>query len=608
MIDVTHTPPVDVQSNDNRVERNLIEESGGLEIIESDRNELIDNVVAARERQRRLARVRARQRRARQRPALQQERHRRSRARPATGSRRNDASDSESTGIALESQSFDNDLIAQQVQQQRRRRHLRRRRGARRGSGMLIEGNRTNNNKGYGIYVPKPSHVIKGNSANDNGSWGIYVSEGQQRPHQRRRAAATAPRATSARWTRSRCMPQQCYLVQCAGGPPIVGDPVAAGRRRSSRARRTRAPATPRCSASPAPTTSATSRSSARSTPTAVRARASRRLTLDGPRRAATHRFEVRAVDVSGNVDSTPATHTWTVGAQPGGQAPETTIDSGPDLTTVQHRRDVRVRRDERNATLRVPARQRPRSRRARGPACPACSAGTARLDHLHRPVGRHAHVPGARDRRRRQRRRDAGRLDAGASPPRRCRPTVGCGEFVTHSIALTNDLIDCPGHGLIVGANDITIDLDGHVIDGIGLDAGVLNNGYDSVTVTDGHIHEFDYGVQLNPGTSQNVVTGAAGREQPGGRHRASPTPTRTAWATRSATTRSPATATASASSAARATPSCATTRSAPTWTTPCTWSRRARTAITRQRDRPLRRRRRVHAGRRQQHASPTT
>ena len=79
----------------------------------------------------------------------------------------------------------------------------------------------------------------------------------------------------------------------------------------------------------------------------------------------------------------------------------------------------------------------------------------------------------------------------------------------MTTSIRLTSDLIDCPGHGLIVGASDITIDLDGHVIDGTGLDAGVLNNGYDSVTVTGGHIHEFDYGVQLNPGTSQNVVTG---------------------------------------------------------------------------------------------------
>ena len=34
-----------MQSNDNRIEGNLIEESGGLEIIESDRNELIGNIV-----------------------------------------------------------------------------------------------------------------------------------------------------------------------------------------------------------------------------------------------------------------------------------------------------------------------------------------------------------------------------------------------------------------------------------------------------------------------------------------------------------------------------------------------------------------------------------
>src|SRR5918997_532821 len=40
-------------------------------------------------------------------------------------------------------------------------------------------------------------------------------------------------------------------------------------------------------------------------------------------------------------------------------------------------------------------------------------------------------------------------------------------------------------------------------------LDAGILINGYDSVTVTGGQIHEFDFGVMLGAGTSQNVVHG---------------------------------------------------------------------------------------------------
>ena len=39
-------------------------------------------------------------------------------------------------------------------------------------------------------------------------------------------------------------------------------------------------------------------------------------------------------------------------------------------------------------------------------------------------------------------------------------------------------------------------------MIDGIGLDAGIVNMGFDSVTITNGTINEFDYGVLLNPGS----------------------------------------------------------------------------------------------------------
>ena len=83
----------------------------------------------------------------------------------------------------------------------------------------------------------------------------------------------------------------------------------------------------------------------------------------------------------------------------------------------------------------------------------------------------------------------------------------VTCGQILTQSTRLTNDLIDCGGYGLIVGAPGITIDLDGHIVDGMGLDAGILNNGHDDVTITNGFVHEFLYGVQLNPGTARNVV-----------------------------------------------------------------------------------------------------
>ena len=85
----------------------------------------------------------------------------------------------------------------------------------------------------------------------------------------------------------------------------------------------------------------------------------------------------------------------------------------------------------------------------------------------------------------------------------------VTCGRVLTQSTLVTNDLIDCPGNGLVIGANDITVDLDGHTIDGIQSGVGILNSGFDNVVITNGSVQEFDTGVRLNPGTTGNVVSG---------------------------------------------------------------------------------------------------
>ncbi|MCL7380568.1 nitrous oxide reductase family maturation protein NosD [Streptomyces sp. 35G-GA-8] len=88
----------------------------------------------------------------------------------------------------------------------------------------------------------------------------------------------------------------------------------------------------------------------------------------------------------------------------------------------------------------------------------------------------------------------------------------LSCGQTVTTSVVLDADLLDCPGDGLIVGSGGITIDINGHAVDGVGLGIGIRNDGFDDVTITNSSstpagVQEFDHGVQLNPGTLRNVV-----------------------------------------------------------------------------------------------------
>jgi large repetitive protein len=107
--------------------------------------------------------------------------------------------------------------------------------------------------------------------------------------------------------------------------------------------------------------------------------------------------------------------------------------------------------------------------------------------------------------------------VPAQAKPP----VTVHCDQTLTHSVKLANDLSDCPSNGLVVGADDVTVDLNGHTIDGDGelvadcpgfpgpdCDVGVQNTGgYQGVTIEGGKVREFGWGVEVFGGASQNRV-----------------------------------------------------------------------------------------------------
>jgi hypothetical protein len=72
------------------------------------------------------------------------------------------------------------------------------------------------------------------------------------------------------------------------------------------------------------------------------------------------------------------------------------------------------------------------------------------------------------------------------------------CATTAMRNAVLTTDLLNCPGHGIIVGAPGITIDLQGFTISGDGgAGDGIVDElGYDRVTVKNGVVRGFDNGI----------------------------------------------------------------------------------------------------------------
>ena len=95
--------------------------------------------------------------------------------------------------------------------------------------------------------------------------------------------------------------------------------------------------------------------------------------------------------------------------------------------------------------------------------------------------------------------------LSAPASPSGN--GAAACGKVITKSFTLSHDLLNCPADGLVVGANGITINLNGKLVDGVSAAAGIRNDGFDRVTIRNGKVQGFAHGVQLNAGTRRNLV-----------------------------------------------------------------------------------------------------
>lgn len=86
----------------------------------------------------------------------------------------------------------------------------------------------------------------------------------------------------------------------------------------------------------------------------------------------------------------------------------------------------------------------------------------------------------------------------------------VQCGDIITTDTRLDSDLGPCPGNGLIVRADNVTLDLNGHTIfaaNGPVEQVGVLLGNVSGVTVRNGTVEGFDAGVAINGGGGNTIT-----------------------------------------------------------------------------------------------------
>jgi parallel beta-helix repeat protein len=92
------------------------------------------------------------------------------------------------------------------------------------------------------------------------------------------------------------------------------------------------------------------------------------------------------------------------------------------------------------------------------------------------------------------------------------------CGDTITTDTTLHKNLVNCPNNGIIIGADNITLDLNGHEVNGDGAlvpdcpadefcDLGLLNDGHDGVTLKDGSVRQFAFGTVVVSSRHNRVV-----------------------------------------------------------------------------------------------------
>lgn len=86
----------------------------------------------------------------------------------------------------------------------------------------------------------------------------------------------------------------------------------------------------------------------------------------------------------------------------------------------------------------------------------------------------------------------------------------VACGDVIMHNVKLQDDLLGCPGNGLVIGADGVRVNLGGHRIESANFNTGTgIDNsgGYDGVRISRGTISGFEVGIRLVDATRNKLI-----------------------------------------------------------------------------------------------------
>ncbi len=84
---------------------------------------------------------------------------------------------------------------------------------------------------------------------------------------------------------------------------------------------------------------------------------------------------------------------------------------------------------------------------------------------------------------------------------------TVGCGDVITRSTTLDADIGPCPGDGLLIDADNITLDLGGHTVLGAPSSSiGILVTARSGVRIANGTVTGFQTGVNKRLGQDNTI------------------------------------------------------------------------------------------------------